>query len=341
MKIKIPYTLNLLYPIVGWGMLCASFAYFFVLTMGSFEQPGTRGAFSASVPIYILFFFIITIMKFAGLGFLGTTDVNNINKNFTKKGLNSGVGAEEVEKTFYSLVSLCKDTLSYVFFVGIAIIVLVIFTVLANGISVRDIIIIILSGSVALFFWTSFSSFFYQQTMFSAMKECRRILVERNENIKDVELSVISSKFSFLFLLPFFTVGMVLACIFPINFNLLAVSVIGLFMTFIIDRVLFTYLYNSFLEIESFAKELPRGERAIFTTGSLDKEFVDIAQSLNKASEQIYFSREDSKKSKEEMEKRVAELEKFFNLTVNREMKMVELKKQIKKMEENVQKDNA
>jgi hypothetical protein len=341
MKIKIPYTLNLLYPIVGWGILCASFAYFFVLTMGSFEQPGTKGAFSASVPIYILFFFMISTMKFAGIGFLGTADVKNINKNFTKKGLNAGVGAAETEKTFYSIVSLCRDTINYVLFVGIAIIILVIFTVLANGISTRDIIIILLAGAVAIFFWVSFSSFFYQQTMFSAMKECRRIMVERNEKIEDVRLSGISSKFSFLFLLPFFTVGMVLACIFPINFNLLAVSIIGLFMTFIIDRILFTYLSNSFLEIESFAKDLPKGERAIFTTGSLDKEFVDLAQNLNEASEEIYSSRKDSEKSKAEMEKRVVELEKFFDLTVNREMKMVELKKQIKKMEENVQKNKA
>ena len=344
MKIKIPYTLNLLFPIVGWGVLCAAFAYFFVLTIADFSAPGARGAFSAAVPIYVLLFLVITIMRYAGIGFWGTSEVVIINSNFNERGMKREILAEDAEKTFNALVVLCRNTLSYVLVVGSAIIVLVLLTVFANGVSYRDILVVIATGAVGLFFWASFASFFYQQTMFSALKECRRILTERNEKIKDVELSGISSKFYFLFLLPFFTVAMILICIFPlINLNIVAISVIGLFMTFIISRVLFSYLVSSFVEIENFAKELPKGDRAIFTTGSLDKEFVEMAQSLNEASEEVYRSRKESEKSKDELEKRVDELEKFFDLTVNREMKMVDLKKEIKSLkgEKDVQKNNA
>jgi uncharacterized protein Yka (UPF0111/DUF47 family) len=106
---------------------------------------------------------------------------------------------------------------------------------------------------------------------------------------------------------------------------------VALLMTFIIDKTLFSYISNSLNELQGFAKELPVGERAVFITGSLDKEIVSLSESLNKASEQIYSSKKELERSKEDMAKRVEELEKFFKLTVNRELKMIELKKELKK----------
>ncbi len=342
MRIKIPYTLRILFPIVGWGLLCAAFAYFLVLIMAPFREIGAKGAFTVAVPVFILMVLILTIIKYSGTGFWGTSDIKVINRNLDEKGLKSGISTEEVEKTFYAMVSVCKETLSSSLVAGVALIVLVIFAVWLNGTSLYDAMVILMAGLLALFFMAAFASFFCQQSMFLMLKECRRILVERNEKMEDIELSGIGAKFYFLFLVPFITVLIVLACIYPVQSNIITISMIGLVMTFIINQILFSYLSDSFFEIENFAKELPKGERAIFTTGSLDKEFVSMAENLNKASEEIYVSRRDSERSKEELEKRVAELEKFFNLTLNREMKMVELKKEIKELKgEDVFKDNA
>lgn len=344
MKIKIPYTLNLLFPIVGWGILCAAFVYFFVLTIAGFSTPGARGAYSAAVPLYVLLFSILTIMKYAGIGFWGTEGIVTINRNFSANGMKRDISGAEAEKTFDSLVGLYRSTFSYVLTIGLIVVALVLLTIIIGGVSYTDLFIVVGAGAVGIFFWASFSTFFYQQTMFSALKECRRVLAERGLKIKDAELSGISSKFYSLFLLPFFTVAMILICIIPsLNTNIIAISVIGLLMTFIISRVLFSYLISSFTEIENFAQSLPKGERAIFTTGSLDKEFVEMAQNLNEASEEVYRSRQESAESEKELEKRINELERFFELTVNREMKMIELKKEIKnlKEDENVQKNNA
>jgi chromosome segregation ATPase len=100
-------------------------------------------------------------------------------------------------------------------------------------------------------------------------------------------------------------------------------------------------LSNSLRELERFANELPRGERTVFATGSLDKEIVNLAENLNSASEEIHSSQKKLGKSQEEMEKRVKELEKFFELTINREVKMIELKKEINKLKGNVQENDA
>ncbi len=65
-------------------------------------------------------------------------------------------------------------------------------------------------------------------------------------------------------------------------------------------------------------------------------------QELNQALEQKVKERtKELEKSKEEIQKRADELEKFYQLTVGRELKMIELKQRIKKLEEELkQKSN-
>jgi glucan phosphoethanolaminetransferase (alkaline phosphatase superfamily) len=210
-----------------------------------------------------------------------------------------------------------------------------------NKASVYDLLIIVAGGIIATFFAGAFATFFCQQAMFPTVKDFRRMLIERGEKMENIQLSGIGSKFYFLFFLPVFTVLIVLIMSFPLNLNAVIISLIGLIMTFIIDRVLYVYLSDSLRELERFANELPRGERAVFATGSLDKEIVSLADNLNNASEEIHSSQKQLGKSQEEMAKRVAELEKFFELTINREVKMIELKKEINKLKGNVQEDDA
>lgn len=330
MKIKIPYTLTLLLPIAGWGFLCAAFAYILVLIMAVFKEVGAKGAFSAVVPIYVFLILILAVIKYSGIGSLGTQDVKIINRNITKKGLNYNLPTEEVEKTFYALTSLCRDTSFSSLAAGMAVLSLVFVTVSLNGISDSDVFIISVVGFVTCFFMAAFATFFCEQSIFPMLKECRRVLMERNEKFEEIKFSSIDSKFYFFLLLPFATIFILLACVFPVDFKVIILSLIGLMMTFIISKMLFSSMYNSLMEIDNFSSELPKGDRAIFATGSLNKEFVEMAENLNQASEKIYTSRKELEESKKELEKQLLELEKFFNLTVNRELKMIELKRQLK-----------
>lgn len=343
MKINLPYTLKLLFPVIGWGLLCGAFSYVLILTIAPFDQESARQAFIFTSPIYFAVLAFLSLLRYGGVGFLSGEDIVLINKNVKEKGINHSLPMEEIKRTFNSLIFLCKTTLINVIASGLSVMVLVISTAWISQGSWVDILVMILGGFIAMFFFSSFATFFCQMAMFDTLKDCRRIFIERNEEIDNIELSGIGIKFYFLFLFPLFTVLIVLLCVFPIEANVVVLSLTGLFMTFIINRVLFVYISNSFKEIDGFTRELARGERAVFATGSLDREFVDLANSMSKASENIYCSKKDSETSKKEMEKRVKELEKFFDLTVNREIKMVELKKEIKnlKNEENIQEDNA
>lgn len=341
MRIKVPYTLQLLSPIIGWSLLCGLFAYVVILTIAKFDELSARRAFEVVTPVFMFFFCFISVLRYSGVGFWTGEEVALINKSVSSAGIAPETSTLEIKEILSSLVFICRGTLINVLASGLSVMVLAILTEWVNMASNFDLLIIVVGGAIALFFACAFATFFCQQSMFPVVKECRRILMERGEKIDNIQLSGIGFKFYFLFLLPFFTVLIVLIVSFPMPSNVIILSLIGLTMTFVIDRVLFVYLANSLSEMERFARELPKGERAVFATGSLDKEMVTLANNLNSASEEIYSSRRDSEKSKSEMEKRVAELEKFFELTLNREIKMVELKKELNKLKGNVQEDDA
>jgi len=121
-----------------------------------------------------------------------------------------------------------------------------------------------------------------------------------------------------------------MVCVYPIDYKTIVLALIGLAMALIIGRVLYVYVYRSFSEIDKFGRALDKDEKSVFVVGSLDKEFVDLGNNFSKLSEELYLLKKDSEESKKELQKRVTELEKFFNLTVERELKMVELKKKLK-----------
>ena len=342
MKIKVPYTLSLLFPIVGWSILCSIFAYFLIITIANFEDPAAERAFLVMTPIYVVMFSIWALLRYSGAGFLTDNNIKLINKNVTTKGIIPSLSTEEIKDTFNALAFVCKGSAINVLASGLSVMVLVILTEWFNLASNFEMLIIICGGAVALFFSCAFAAFFCQQSMFPAIKECRRILMERDDKIDKMEYPGIGGKFFFLFFLPFFTILTVLLAVRPFNFNVAIICLISLGMTFVIDRVLLVYLTSTLKELETFAVELPKGgERAVFITGSLDREVVNLSQSLNEASEKMYGSKSELEKSQEEMAKRVNELEKFFELTVNREVKMVELKKELKKYKGDVQEDDA
>jgi methyl-accepting chemotaxis protein len=341
MRIKVPYALNLLFPIIGWALLCGVFSYVLILAIAKFEKGLSKEVFIFIAPVLILIFCFIAVLRYGGISLWSREKMRIVNKNISEKGIVSGLTTAEIKETFDALVFVSRSTYTNVFVSILSIIILLVLIEWVSMASIIDLLIIIVGGIIAMFFAGAFATFFSQQAMFSIIKDCRRMLIERGEKMENNQLSGLGYKFYFLFILPFFTVLITLIVSFPLNLNIVIISLIGLIMTFIIDRVLFVYLSNSLRELERFANELPRGERTVFATGSLDKEIVNLAENLNSASEEIHSSQKKLGKSQEEMEKRVKELEKFFELTINREVKMIELKKEINKLKGNVQENDA
>ncbi|MFA5228192.1 MAG: hypothetical protein WC446_00250 [Candidatus Paceibacterota bacterium] len=334
MKINFPYTLNIFLPIIGWSILCSAFSFFLILSLAKFEVETAKYAFIYIFPALVILFAFLGIVRYGGAKFWFGEEIKTVNKNISATEEFLVFGTDDIKKTFTSLVYISNSATINIFAGGLSVLVLIILTLWINQASSFDLMVVVIGGVIAIFFSCAFSTFFCQQAIFGSVKKCRRVLTERGEDTEDIILSSIAPKFYFLFFLPFFTILIVLLFIPSFSFNAAMLCFIGLLMTFIIDKTLFSYISNSLNELQGFAKELPLGDRAVFITGSLDEEIVSLAEALNRASEQIYSSKKELEKSKEDMAKRVEELEKFFKLTVNRELRMIELKKQLKKCTE-------
>jgi methyl-accepting chemotaxis protein len=324
--IKIPYTFKIVLPVIGWGFLCSFFAYTLILTVVNIN--GNFLIYRA--PIYFFLFALFLLLRY-GLGMFYEKEVKVINKNIDSD-LKEELSLKEVKETLKSLVNFCKNLYLFSFAGGLILVAGATLGISLNYGTLQEFIIVLISGLTGLFFFASFSLFFSQQVIFQIIKKCREILSRSGENTDDIILSSIKSKFYFLFIFPFFAVLIVVVCVYPIDYKTIILAIIGLVMSLIIGRVLYVYVYRSFSEIERFSGTINKKDKSVFVVGSLDKEFVDLANNFNKLSFELSSLKKDSEKSKKEMEKRVEELEKFFKLTIDRETKMVELKKEIKKL---------
>jgi hypothetical protein len=321
-----------MFPVIGWGFLCSFFAYVLILTTAGFT--GTQGYFFSFLAFAILSIVTVVAMASSGTSFLSSKESKCINKNVTGQGLRADLNPEEAKETFYYLVHFCRNIFTSIIWGGLSITVIIASAMNIWEKSELPVILVILSGGVvATVLLAVFASFFSEQLTFLPIKSCRKKIAEADGLVPDINFDSIGSKFYFLFLFPILTTVIVLVCVFPFSPNIAILSVIGIVMVLIIDRVLFVYIAKSFFEAETFIKGVAEGKKDIFTTGSVDKEFVSLIDNLNQASDELAESKKEMEQTRKQMENRVDELEKFFDLTVNREIKMVDLKKEIKKLE--------
>lgn len=333
MENKLPFTFKIILPVIGWGFLCSFFAFVLILTTAEFDLAQSR-LFSIMVPILLIAISLIAVAT-SGTSFFSSKEAKLINKNVTKQGLRDDLSLEEAKETFYHLVHFCRNIFTSIIWVGLLLTAIVAIVMnVWEKVGLQNILIILSGGVIATVLLAVFASFFSEQATFIPIKICRKKIAESEGTVPDINFDSIGSKFYFLFLFPILTTVIVLVCIFPFSPNIAILSVIGIIMVLIIDRVLFVYISKSFFEAEGFIKGVANGEKNIFTTGSVDKEFVELIENLNEASKELAESKKESEKTRAEMESRVDELEKFFDLTVNREIKMVDLKKELKRLKE-------
>lgn len=337
---KIPYTLKIVLPVIGWTCLCGFFSFVLIVSTAKLSWPSAYFFFLKLVLFFAIILTILALMRNAGL--FGGTDIRMINKNIINGNLNPSLSFGEAQKTFYYLVRFCRSNFNMIIWSGLVLaIVLGGVMKFYKNVSDADFLIILAGGVVATVLSAVFASFYSEQATFSVVKAIRKKIIEFKGSVPDINFDSIASKFYFLFIFPIVTTIVVLICVFPFSLNVAVLSLIGMTMILIIDKVLFAYIAKSFFEADGFIKEMHRGAKDIFATGSVDKEFIDLMHNLNAAGQRAWELKQESDTAKGAMEERVKELEEFFDLTVNREMKMVELKKELKNAQEGKEKTNA
>lgn len=117
--------------------------------------------------------------------------------------------------------------------------------------------------------------------------------------------------------------------------------ILGFGDTFLIYLSTRMIIVNPIKRVEKGAEIIGKGNFDYRIDIQSDDEIGMLAKALNTMSKNLKLSNDETKNYKRHLEKRVNELEKFHELTVDRELRMVELKEKIKKLEKQPIKKNT
>lgn len=323
-----------------WALLCGFFGLFFTLGHADFESPVIEKIFIFLWFYYLLCSELFRILFNGGARFL-KCDIEQrnariINTYIVNKHVDSSLTNEQLEELFYVLKKEpITNLVNSIIYRG-AVVFFVVLTMEVLGTSKFNIIVIIVGGIISLSILALFS-IFSVETFFirDLLRECRKKLKERGIKPKE-EIRVFSLKNRFnYFVFLLFLVTIVILSFVPrskLSLFLLLLSLLTFIMVVTLSRLLFSSIYSVFQEIKGFSAKLPREKKIEYFTGSSYKEVLDLSEDLNKSAKEIFQARERETKIKKELQDKVEELNKWFKLTVGRELKMIELKKEIERL---------
>lgn len=323
-----------------WALFCGFFGFFFILSRSDFKSLEVEKVF-----IFLWFFYIFSSIFFGfflngGAGFLKLKiehkDSWLINNYILNKHVDPKISDEKLKELFYVLKKepfiVFKKTTLY-FGTAVAMTVLTMYWV---GTEFFNIFVILIGGLISVVILGLFSIFSTEMSFVNnLLRECRQMLKKRGMEIKEeIQLMSMEHRFNYFITLLFLIVVTFLSFISRPSFFIIILLMLALAMIIVISRMLFSSIYSVFKEIKDFAEKLPHKERAEYFTGSSYKEVLDLSGDLNESARKIYESAEKERKMREELQEKVNELKRWFKVTVGRELKMIELKKEIKKLKE-------
>jgi len=335
--LKIPYTLDVLISILGWAALCVFFGFFLILNQADFEKTGTRNIFIITFFICVAIGALLISIEYGLLRIFGIKEKRKelriLNDNIKDGHLLPDLPTETLKEIFLSLSRRPSDWIKGAEFGSLIVLSVLLMELLKGG--TTNIFIILASGIISVLLLVMFAGFFAEKFIFPVLKECREALMGRGIVFKEQRswLNSIKTKFLFFLLVPIVIVMTILSFMTAFSAEIIIFSLIGLGMAMMISNLLSFSIYQAFSGVKDFAKDLSKGEKTLFSTGSLDMEIVDLSKSLNDAASEVYRSKMDAEISKISLQERIDELERFHKLTVGRELRMIELKGQIKELE--------
>lgn len=327
MKLKIPFRFRLAIPILGWSVICFLFNIVIALNTVAFD-PNSEKVFLIISATYFAIVFIFTILATIPVRFFETDVAKVLSKNIKNGKLVPNISIEEVTKVSRILCDYPKRCLKNTFLMGIGYLLIILIWQLIFFASQFNFFALAMISTIAISLMMGFSLFWTQFQSFGLIRQCRDVLATEDLKLAEVYSSSIRTKLFFVF---FYLLDVAMLYILASLCEHAVGTVIflsGIVMIIFLSSILLLYLDNSLKGFMDSVQKVSKKELTIFSTGSLDKEFVDLSKNLNEISTELYTSKQEAVSAKKEMEKRVKELERFFEATISREEKMIELKKE-------------
>lgn len=309
---KIPYTLTVVTIGNLWGIFAATFGGLLILERADFEATGTKGVFILSLSLAVVIAIFLKSSEHGLFRFLGIKrerkEIKVLNDNIFKGQIISNLSTETLLEIHHSINKvnrwMTKRHIQY----GLMVVIFVVLMEWLTSGNLTNFPIISIAGLTALSIMWIGLVILYESLLAPIRKQCKFLLIKRGLSFKKIEETHFLSlkiKSNFFILLVFLTIVTILIIIYPLKLSIVILSILSLFIISILTNWLFDSIYKSFIEIKESAKDLEMGKRAIFFTGSLDEEIIDLSKSLNKAADELYKNRKQLEESKTTLEIKV------------------------------------
>jgi uncharacterized membrane protein YjjP (DUF1212 family) len=370
--VKKSFSLALL-PWVLWAFFSGIFGYSLFFIRANFEATGTEKILLYAFSLVLLIWAILASLQFGVLRIFGIKlklegkELNFLNDNIINGHIRPDVSNQELLQLYNFLNQLDKMALKrYAKYIIVGVVSLAFVEWLASG-QLKNLPIIFISGLIASSIGFICGVFILEESISPIRKECKLLLVSRGKHPKESYFISLKSKLRFFTILMVVGLGTILLIIPQISPTLVIFSFTILGITVFLGELVFNSIYRSFLEIGESTNNLAKGKKTIFVSGSLSKEILDLFKALDVAANELQKAKSELEESKialeikvrartrelqeltrmqeeiikertAELQKRLEELERFQRLIVGRELKMIELKKEVKRLQEELEK---
>jgi len=327
-----------------WAVLCSFFGFFFILAKSKFGPVEVDKVF---ILVWFSYVFILTSLaffshgvgRFLGMNWLEHEDAYILNTYIVDGHIDPKISSKKLEKLFEILKKEPMVMFWRMFIYSGSVVLLTALTFIYIQVPFFNIVIILIGGFISVIIISLFSIFFTENFFVNKfLRECRKIIKQREIKVEEqIQLFTLENRFNYFVILLFLIVITLLAFISRPSFFLIVLLILGFLLVVVISRMLFYSIYLVFREIESFASEIPIKKKVEYFTGSSFKEVLDLSKNLNRSAKELYESRERREKVRRRLQEKLNELSKWQKLTVGRELKMRDLKKEIKDLKEKLE----
>ncbi|MGB2762365.1 MAG: ATP-binding protein [Minisyncoccales bacterium] len=309
---RTPYTLAFVLVCFSWASLVAFFGFLLVFIGADFEATNTGDEF---ILLYFLSFGIASLLILKEYGFLRLFGIKCerqefkiLNENILNGHLRPDISNETLLQVYGSLCKITRQKeRKNILYGQIIVITVTLGEWLFSG-QLTNVPIVFIGLNIATCSLYIYGAVFHDLITASARRECKILLSDRGIHFKEFPFIDLKTKSKFFIILIGLAILAILIVVHSLSLVFIVLSAIILTIIGLLNNFVFLSIYTELIEIEKSSKDLAKGEKAIFFSGSSDKEILSLSQSLNKTANEIYSNR---KRLEEEKNKTLAIINNF------------------------------
>jgi signal transduction histidine kinase len=274
-----------------WAVLCAGFAFLFILLQGIFKDPELLNLFIVSWWLYVAVAAVLALLTNGAFRLLGINiefkDSCWINTKVVNEQIENNISNNDLKELFYILKR--EPVITFQKEVGFSggVVLASILTMFISGASAETIIFITIGGLIAIFMLGFFSLFVEEQTYAPVLRDARAKLKSRGIDVKEKDTFRLKQRFNYFIFLFFLLLVIILSFAQELDVLLRFTILLSFIAIITANEMLASSVYSVFQEVIEFADKLSKDKDSRMFSGSYFKEAAAISANFNNSANKL------------------------------------------------------